>query len=279
MPAYSFIKNMIKRILRRIATTLEGFFSKSWLNPFATLWVNFRSLDFKDAIQLPIYVYGNPKIHSLSGSIKFLIPVHRKMVIFNYVQMFAPSGQSLNSEILNTGTIVFGGGCIIIGRGTKICVNSKAELRIGKNTKIADNINIGCYHFISMGDNTRIAHRCQIFDTNYHFIVNVATRTVRNCTGNVSIGSNCWVCNDTTVNMGAVIPDKTIVTSRSLCNKDYSNAPAFSIIGGVPAKLIKTGSTRVFNVKTEAELIAFFSTAPENSYTLDSETDIETLIL
>lgn len=272
------LKSLRKKVAR-FCSLLERFFSKSWLNPFATVWVNFRSLDFKDAIRLPIYVYGNPKIHSLSGRIKFLIPVHRKMVKFNCVQMFAPSGQNIESEILNNGTLVFGGDDVIIGKGTKICVNSKAKLRIGKNTKIADNINIGCYHFISMGDNTRIAHRCQIFDTNYHFIVNVATRTVRNCTGSVSIGSNCWVCNDTTVNMGAVIPDKTIVTSRSLCNKDYSDAPAFSIIGGVPAKLIKTGSTRVFNVKTEAELIAFFSNGQEDSYTLDSETDIETLIL
>lgn len=43
---------------------------------------------------------------------------------------------------------------------------------------------------------------------------------------------------------GTVIPDHTIVSSNSLCNKDYSDVPQFSIIGGIPARLISCNKKR-----------------------------------
>ena len=41
-------------------------------------------------------------------------------------------------------------------------------------------------------------------------------------------------------------PDNTIISGKSLLNKDY-RVPEFSIIGGMPAKLLKTGYYRDLN--------------------------------
>ena len=64
----------------------------------------------------------------------------------------------------------------------------------------------------------------------------------------VSIGNFSWIGNRSTIGPGAKLPDYTIVASNSFVNKDFS-----SLIGGIPAKLIREGWTRVWDTKREFE--------------------------
>lgn len=59
--------------------------------------------------------------------------------------------------------------------------------------------------------------------------------------GEISIGKNCWVCNSCTITKDAKVPDNIIVASNSLISKDYTCIQPYSMIGGIPAKLLKTG--------------------------------------
>ena len=67
----------------------------------------------------------------------------------------------------------------------------------------------------------------------------------------IIIGNNCWIGNRTTINPGTIIPDFTIVTSNSLVNKDYSDIDPYTLIGGLPCKVIKSGIVRVWDRKIE----------------------------
>ena len=159
------------------------------------------------------------------------------------------------------GTIIFHGK-VSIGCGTKLLVQKGALLELGANIFIGDSVNLGCHRHVSVGDLSRIAHRCQIQESNHHFLANMTARTVGPCTRPISIGRNCWICNSTTLTAGAVVPDFCIVASNSLVNggkKDIAEAPAGSIIGGIPAKVVASKETyRIFNHKLESKLFLWF---------------------
>lgn len=65
------------------------------------------------------------------------------------------------------------------------------------------------------------------------------------------IGNYCWIGNRCTISPGTILPDYTTVTSNSVVNKDFSSLPAYPTIGGVPAKFIREGWTRVWDTARE----------------------------
>lgn len=112
------------------------------------------------------------------------------------------------------------------------------------------------------------------------FIVDLHTKSVKPCTYPISIGSNCWICNSTSINAGAVIPCHCVVASNSLItkNKDIANALPGSIIGGIPAKILSTGKYRIFNTRWESILFQWFAEHPNDIYSIPKNVSIEELI-
>lgn len=177
-----------------------------WFNPFATLYINFFSFPFQQAIKFPIFVYGAPGLYHVVGDMRIIGNVKTGMIEFNKNQHLNPPHQLANSELSNLGTIIFHGKARI-GCATRILVQKNALLELGANILIGDNVNLGCHQYISIGERARISHRCQVQESNHHFIANMSTRTVKPCTRPISIGRGCWICNSTTLTAGATIPD------------------------------------------------------------------------
>ena len=253
---------------------LERLFSANWFNPFATIYLNLRSFPLAQAIKMPVWVYGCPRFYELSGRMIVDGKVSSGMIRFNQVKPGAPSNMSVKSEILNKGLIIFHG-VGLIGTGNKIVVGSKGTLDIGKNFKITDMCNIGCIRSVFIGEQSRIVHRCQIFDSNYHYVANFAKGTVPDYSKPIRIGKGCWICNSSTITGNAVLPDYTIVASNSLVNKDMSDIPESSMIGGTPAKLIVTGFRKIENSKIENEIIKFYNKEPGGMFKIPAEATME----
>ena len=253
---------------------LEMLLAVNWFNPLATIWLNFRSLPLSQAIKLPIWCYGRPRFYGLSGNMIIEGKVSSGMIRINRVLTGAPSNMNVQTEILNNGLIIFKGE-LHIGTGNKIVVGRNAKLQIGANSKIADMCNIGCFEKITFNDMTRIAHRCQIFDSNYHFIVNQEQSTIPSYKRPIVIGVGCWVCNSSSIYGGAILPDYTIVTSNSLVNKDFSQISNGCMIGGVPAKFIKKSVRRVYNIEIVKEIELFYQNHPTETYKIIRNNDIE----
>lgn len=55
-------KYSLREILNYTLERIEGVFSLPRFRIFKTLYVNFRSLPFRQAVKLPIYVYGRVRI-------------------------------------------------------------------------------------------------------------------------------------------------------------------------------------------------------------------------
>lgn len=253
---------------------IERLLASNWYNPFATIWLNFRSFSLSQAWKLPVSVYGRPRFYNLSGKMAIIGRVKFGMITFNQTRPGSPSLMSVQSELLNQGTIIFRG-CGTIGTGNKIRVATNSTLDIGSDFKITDMVNIGCYSNITIGNRTRIVHRCQVLDANYHYIANFSKGIVPKWKHPIIIGNDCWICNSSTVTGGAIIPDTTIVASNSLVGKSYINIEPNSIIGGTPAKFITTGVRRINNKKYEREIQAYYAKTPNGYFEIPEEWTIE----
>lgn len=250
---------------------LERSCYSNWFNPFLTLWLNFRSFPLRQACHLPIFVYGRPRIYGLSGSMQIVGRVSTGMIKFNQTKPAAPSNMDVQSEIQNRGKILFHGKGFI-GTGNKINVAPSAVLELGENFKITDMCNVGCFSRILIGAQSRVTHRCQILDANYHYVANFKKGVVPHWTHPIKIGKGCWICNTTTITGGTILPDFTIVASNSLVGKNYSDIPESSMIGGIPAKLIAIGFRRVENSKIEYRITSYYNENPDGLYHI-SEND------
>lgn len=263
---------IISKAINKGLSILEYYFSINWFNPFATLYVNFRSLPFKKAVCLPIWMYGRPRLMSLFGKIDIKAPLKSGMIRFNYVNIGSPSNMGVQSEINNKGTIVFHGSAKI-RTGNRIVVGFGASLEIGDKLIMGDNINIGCMESIKIGSNTRIAHRSQIFDSNYHYVANLSKKIVNPLSKPIVIGKGCWICNSSTVNSGAVIPDYCILASNGVINKDWAGCEHGTMFAGAPAKPIAAGVRLVNNINKEHEITSYHKTHNNSPYLITKDID------
>lgn len=254
---------------------LEKLIFSNWFNPFLTLWINFRSLPIKYAIRLPIWIYGHPRLYCLSGKFQFKCKIKSGLIKINIVKYGAPGNMSSQSELYNLGTIIFEGRCEI-GTGNKIITAIGKSLTLGNNCVIMDRCTIAVHDKIKIGRNTRIAHNCQIIDTNFHFIANYNKGIIPRRTAMVSIGESCWICNSSSIMMGSVIPNYAIVGSHSIVNKDFSGIEEGCIIAGAPAKLIKEKYIRVFNYEVEKKIWRYFNETDADYFPI-KEVSIEEL--
>lgn len=247
---------------------LERIVNSNWYNPFASLWLNLRSFPLGQALRMPVAVYGRPRLNCLSGHMRIEGKVIPGMIRFNASLAGSPSNTSAHSDIFNAGTMIFEGPCFI-ATGCRICVWPKAEMRLGAKTKIADYSNIVCARSIVLEEGVRLTHRCQVFDSNFHYIADLDRREIKTANRPVRIGRHSWVCNSVTISPGAVLPEYSIVCSNSVVNKDFSAVEPCTLFGGIPAKPIRGGMVRVKNPDVELEIIRYLNETGADAMPID----------
>ena len=109
----------------------------------------------------------------------------------------------------------------------------------GKNIHIGKNvfINSGC-HFqdqggVTIGDGSLIGHNVVLATINHDF--DPACRG-DNHPAPIHIGKNVWIGSNATILPGVTIGDGAIIAAGAVVTK---NVPASTVVGGVPAKIIK----------------------------------------
>lgn len=109
----------------------------------------------------------------------------------------------------------------------------------GKNTVFGKGvfINSGCrfqdHGGLEIGDDTLIGHNVVIATLNHH---QDPEKRGNMFPGKVTIGSKVWIGANATLLPGVTVHDGAIIAAGAVVNKDV---PAKTIVGGVPAKVIK----------------------------------------
>lgn len=210
-----------------------------------TLFFNLRSLPFEQALKFPIHIYTNTKIISSSGIISLCTPaISFGMIKWGIFYTYRSQGKTL---INNNGTIIIkGNGSFLMGSDVSVFPN--AILEIGTQFFVGENAKLYVQNHVVIGKNTRISYLCDISDSDYHYMVNLETGTVRPKNKKVIIGDYNWIGNNTSIKKGTITPHHTVVASAfCVLSKDYRNIfEPYSIIGGNPVKLLKEKSSRVW---------------------------------
>ena len=217
-----------------------------------TIFLNFKTLPFKQAIIFPIIVSRHVSLYSLKGKINLKTAPKTGMITIGFSgddTIFAGNKLflKLDGEIIFRGKVNIGVGCILR-------VDKNAILDIGDNLTTGHTVKIICSNYIKIGNTVRIAWESQVIDSNFHYIRNIENGIINDRVGKIIIGDFVWIGNRSTIQKGTIIRNNTIITSNSVCNSDFSNDAEFSLFGGIPAKFIKSGFQRIFDIKEEIEI-------------------------
>lgn len=145
------------------------------------------------------------------------------------------------SALGKTGIII--GDNVGIGSFSRVIVSTSFN-DLGKYIKIGNNVGIGEFAYLGGAGGLEIGDECivgQYFSC--HPENHVASDTIvsirhQGVTRNgIKIGKNCWIGSKVTILDGVEIGDGCIIAAGAVVNKSF---PENSIIGGVPAKLLKT---------------------------------------
>ncbi|MGL4331996.1 MAG: hypothetical protein ACRCSR_04260 [Bacteroidales bacterium] len=238
---------------------------KAKLNVYKTIRLNFKYFPFKTAIKFPILVYGKLELLNMGGSVIIQGDIKSRMIKIGYnSDQFVASNTCGLWDV--KGLIVFKGKAII-SVGPTINVDEGARLIFGNCISLGAKVKLRTWNSIIIDDYSRIALESQLFDTDFHLIRNIENGKVYNYCAEIYIGKTCWIGNRCTITKGTYLPERTIVASNSLLNKDYAQLLSKpSVIGGIPAKLLKENIVRIYDYKCEREAIAYFKDNPaENS--------------
>ena len=243
----------------RILSYLETKLSTKRINLFKTIYFNFRVLPFSQALKFPVYIYGKWEFKYLGGKVVINAPIKKGMIKFGLNMagyVVAGKGSML---ILKGAQFIFNGHANI-SQGCSIVIHRNAQLELGSNVNIGDSVKMICYSNISIGAKTGLTWESQITDFNFHFIEDINRKEIFNLFKPIKIGEYCWIGNRTTIMPGTKLPNRTIVASNSLLNKNYISIgiEPYSIIGGIPAKLLKKGVKRIYSTDNEQLLMKYF---------------------
>ena len=146
--------------------------------------------------------------------------------------------------IIDSGVTILGFENITLGSNVSIMKNcyiyshDNGELNIGDNFSMNTNSQLGAsFCKISIGNNCSIATNCVLSSANHTFDnINVPFREQGHTYGEIIIEDDVWIASNCVVTANTKIGKSSIVGAGSVVVK---NIEPYSIVGGVPAKLIK----------------------------------------
>lgn len=114
--------------------------------------------------------------------------------------------------------------------------------RLSSETHIGNNSGIGDYCYLQgeiwIGDNVMMAPRVSIIAANHnHSKIDIPMNAQGSQSLPIYIGSDVWIGYGAIILGGVRIGDGSIVAAGAVVTKSF---PDYSIIGGIPAKLIST---------------------------------------
>ena len=127
-------------------------------------------------------------------------------------------------------------GAFDVYAGSRINVNEGASLKMGDGYINYDSV-IDVFSSVYIGHNVVISERVVIRDSDNHTIRYNDTEG-KPGTLPIVIGDHVWIGMNSIILKGVNIGEGAIIAAGSVVNKDV---PAYSMAGGVPAKVIKTG--------------------------------------
>jgi acetyltransferase-like isoleucine patch superfamily enzyme len=221
----------------------------------------------KNLFQKLLYNSGKSYVVDTRIPQKLIISVLTRRIIM-LIRGFLKTGNKVfignNTKILKSRNIVFGksvtidkhciidgfssekiilGDCVKIGAFSTLSSTSHMSkygkgLKMGNNSAIGDFTHFGASGGIDIGNDVIMGSYISFHSENHNF--EDTTKLIREqgvTSKGIKIGNNVWVGAKVTFLDGTVIGNHCVVAAGAVVNGSY---PDFSVIGGIPAKIIKS---------------------------------------
>lgn len=229
------------------------------LNILKTILFNYKVLPLKQAIKLPVYLYGKVDFYFLKGNVEFRnCQLTRGMVTLGKNKEYLGTPKSSLIIMDPNSKLIFNGSCEI-SSNFLIRIGAKANLNLGKGVFFGSGVKVICINNVKIGKASRIAFESQLIDSDFHYVYNLEKQVVKSRERDIMIGEYNWIGNRTTVSKGTVTQDFTIVAASSMLNKDYTRIEEpYPVLAGLPAKIVSKNVRRIYDLNIEKRLAHFF---------------------
>lgn len=225
---------------RKIRNRLLLYNAINWSK---TLYFNFKMLPFGTAVKLPVLIYGRVSLRKLTGKINIQAEIKTGMIGLG--QPYEIFRQSMGvSELCLEGEITFKGH-VQIERDFSIYVHENAHLELGHMSSLGSRGKIICYQSIILGNFCRIGFESQLIDTNFHKMIDLNRSDVSSDEDHrIVLGNYNYLGSRVSIMKNTKTADYCTIASNSVVNKDYRPLGNNVLIGGVPAKYLRSNVTR-----------------------------------
>lgn len=152
---------------------LYRFLFRSHLNYIKTIYFNFRVFPFRTAIKFPIFLFGKVDLYHIEKGCIQLTCITRPATI--RIGGGIPGNFVQHCHTYVTHITLYGkmkcGKSLYLGNGTSLFVEPGATLEIGDDFFMNANCKLFCENYIKLGDQARVSWDSQVFDSNFHFMV------------------------------------------------------------------------------------------------------------
>ena len=228
------------------------------INVYKTLLINFVYLPFKDALKLPIWVRGKCKIAHL-GKGKIKITGKIKTGMFG-IGNSDPVRSFFEKSFLDIQGILEVESGVVLRRGIRLSIAPYAVVRLDRNVLVSDNSTIISWDSIHIQSNTILGNNLLMMDTDFHYIMNRESYSVRDNHASIVIGENNWIGAWCVVKKGTQTPKGVIIAGPySMIDKNcVGKIPEYCMLAGSPVKFVKGDLQMVMNPQNEEMLKRYF---------------------
>lgn len=194
-----------------------------------------RVFPLKTALRIPVYI-TNTQIGPIHrGCIIINAPIKRGMILIGFDGSEGIITTKGYIGIHKKGKLIINGKTYI-SKGTSIRIDKGGELSIGKQFYCNSNCFIRCTDKIHIGENVLFGWNVTLNTYDGHNIYVNNKANVNH--GSIFIGNNVWIASNATISKNVTIGNNCVISQLSLLTKEF---PIDNLlIGGIPAKIIKT---------------------------------------
>lgn len=202
------------------------------INLLRSIYFNFRYLPFKQAINLPVWITTNFRVHGLKRGQLILCQSNRRSVVFGC--WGSPGLQQMKGGLLfSKGSCLILRGHTVVSQGSVFRMDSGASIDLGRDFYCNKNCFFRASRDIVFGNDCLVGWNVQINTSDGHTILHDAKRRPSDLS--ITIGNHVWITSNTIITKGVSIADGCIIAQGAVVAKSINERNA--LVGEAVRKL------------------------------------------